>query len=107
MGRGPRHVHTHLIDNMLFVRMQGVLSAAEQRLMELQQSDNGRGAEIVKQFRTHLMTTGRPLLEQMVRDATGSQTINVHHDISASTGEEVIVFTLASPPACRDRKRKG
>jgi uncharacterized protein YbcI len=107
MGRGPRHVHTHLVDNMLFVRLQGVLTAAEQRLMELRENDNGRGAEIVKQFRNHLVTTGRPLLERMVRDVTGTPTINLHHDISATTGEEVIVFTLASPPACRDRRRKS
>jgi uncharacterized protein YbcI len=107
MGRGPRHVHTHLVDNMLFVRLQGVLTAAEQRLIELRNDDNGRGAEIVKQFRSHLVTTGRPLLERMVHDVTGTPTINLHHDISAATGEEVIVFTLASPPECRDRRRKG
>ena len=107
MGRGPRHVHTHLVDNMLFVRLQGVLTAAEQRLMELRDDDNGRGAEIVKQFRSHLVTTGRQMLERLVQDVTGTPTINLHHDISAATGEEVIVFTLASPPACRDRRKKG
>jgi uncharacterized protein YbcI len=106
MGRGPQHVHTHLIDNMLFVKLQGVLTAAEQRLMELRDDDNGRGAEIVKQFRSHLVTTGRRTLERLVQDVTGTPTVNLHHDISAETGEEVIVFTLASPPACRDRRRK-
>ncbi len=107
MGRGPRHVHTHLVDNMLFVRLQGVLTSAEQRLMELRDDDNGRGAEIVRQFRSHLVTTGRPVLERLVRDVTGTPTVNLHHDISAETGEEVIVFTLASPPPCRDRRKKG
>ena len=47
------------------------------------------------------------LIERLVRDVTGTPTVNLHHDISAETGEEVIVFTLASPPPCRDRKKKG
>lgn len=42
MGRGPRDIHTHLIDNKLFVHLQGVLTAAEQRLIESHASGNGR-----------------------------------------------------------------
>jgi hypothetical protein len=30
--------------------------------------------------------------------------VSVHHDISTITGEEVIVFSLAAPPACRPKK---
>ena len=29
MGRGPRHVHAHLVDNRVFVHLEGVLTAAE------------------------------------------------------------------------------
>jgi hypothetical protein len=29
----------------------------------------------------------------------------VHHDISTVTGEEVLVFSLAAPPACRPKKK--
>jgi uncharacterized protein YbcI len=106
MGRGPRDVHAHLVENKLFVHLHGVLSAAEQRLIEGQGSGNGRGAELLKQLRSHLVLAGRPTLESLVRDATGSEPISVHHDISAATGEEVIVVTLASPPACRERRRR-
>ena len=106
MGRGPRDIHTHLIENRLFVHLQGVLTAAEQRLIESQENGNGRGAELLKQFRSHLVLTGRPLLEAMVRDVTGTQPVSVHHDISTATGEEVIVFTLSAAPDCRGRKRK-
>jgi uncharacterized protein YbcI len=106
MGRGPRDVHTHLFDNRLFVHMQGVLTAAEQRLMESPGNGDGRSAEILKAFRSQLMASGRAMLEKIVRDATGTEPVNVHHDISAATGEEVIVFTLASPPACRQHRRR-
>lgn len=104
MGRGPNRVHAHLVENRLFVHLQGVLTAAEQRLMD--GSADGRGAELLRQLRSHLVLAGRPMLESLVRDAAGTPPISVHHDISPTTGEEVIVLTLAAPPQCRDRKGK-
>jgi len=106
MGRGPRHVHAHLVDNRLFVHLEGVLTAAEQRLIEGAGSGNGRGADLLKQLRSHLVLAGRQVLEKLVREAAGSAPVTLHHDISPITGEEVIVFTLAAPPPCRDRKRR-
>ena len=112
MGRGPRDIHTHLIENKLFVHLQGVLTAAEQRLIESHGdgngngNGNGRGAELLKQLRSHLVLTGRPMLEALVHDVTGTPPVSVHHDISTATGEEVIVFTLAAAPSVRDKKRK-
>jgi uncharacterized protein YbcI len=103
MGRGPRLVHTHLIENKLFVHLEGVLTAAEQRLMDAHREGNGRGAELLKQLRSHLVAAGKTLLETLVRDATGKQPVSVHHDISPTTGEEVLVFTLSAAPQCRDR----
>lgn len=110
MGRGPRSVHAHLVENKLFVHLEGVLSAAEQRLIDGQAhgngNGNGRGAELLKQLRSHLVLAGRPRLESLVHDATGAHAVSVHHDISAATGEEVIVVTLAAAPACRERKKR-
>ncbi len=112
MGRGPRHVHTHLIENKLFVHLEGVLTTAEQRLMDAHSNGNSRGAELLKQLRSHLVVAGKALLDTLVRDATGTQPVSVHHDISPTTGEEVLVFTLSAAPQCRgrngfhDRRRK-
>lgn len=105
MGRGPRHVHAHLVDNRLFVHLEGVLTAAEQRLIG-GTDGHGRGADLLKQLRSQLVLAGRSMLESLVRDAAGSAPVTLHHDISPTTGEEVIVFTLAAAPACRDRKRR-
>ena len=55
MGRGPRHVHTHLVENRLFVHLQGVLTAAEQRLIEGRGNGDGRGIELLKQLRSQLV----------------------------------------------------
>jgi uncharacterized protein YbcI len=106
MGRGPRNVHAHLVENRVFVHLEGVLTAAEQRLLNGANGDQGRGAELLKQLRNQLVLAGRPMLESLVRDAAGTPAVCVHHDISPVSGEEVIVITLASAPVCRDRRRK-
>jgi uncharacterized protein YbcI len=106
MGRGPRTIHAHLVENRLFIHLEGVLTAAEQRLMDGTGSGNGKGAELLKQLRSHLVLAGRQLLEQLVREAAGATPVTLHHDISPVTGEEVLVITLAAPPPCRDRRRR-
>jgi uncharacterized protein YbcI len=103
MGRGPKDIHTHLIGDLLVVRLQGVLTAAEQQLVKTLPAEKGRG--LLKQVRTQLMETARPALETMVENITGVEVVSLHHDISTLTGEEVVLFTLAKPPAFREAKR--
>jgi len=104
MGRGPKDVHTHLIGDMLLIRLQGVLTAAEQQLVRTLSPERGR--DLLKEVRTQLIETARPQLEAIIKDITGSKPISLHHDISTLTGEEVIVFVLAESPIVRELKRK-
>ena len=48
---------------------------------------------------------GRSRLESIVEKAVGVKLVSVHHDISTVTGEEILVFSLAEPPACRPKKK--
>ena len=41
MGRGPKDIRTHLIDDLVLVRLQGVLTAAEQHLVKSLPADKG------------------------------------------------------------------
>jgi len=104
MGRGPKDVRTHLIDDLLVVRLQGVLTAAEQQLVGSLPAAKGR--ELLKQVRTQLVETARPVLEKMVQEVTGVKVISLHHDISTLTGEEVVLFTLGTSPVFREKKSK-
>ena len=104
MGRGPKDIHTYLLDDLLLVRLAGVLTAAEQHLVKTLPAEKGR--DLLKQVRTHLLETARPLLEAMVRDVTGMNVLSMHHDISTVTGEEVVLFTLTETPRVRDVKKK-
>src|SRR5436190_24386174 len=104
MGRGPKDIHTHLIGNLLVIRLQGVLTAAEQHLVKTLTPEKGR--DLLKQVRTHLIETARPLLEAMIQEATGATVASLHHDISTVTGEEVVLFTLAEAPQFREVRKK-
>jgi len=104
MGRGPKDIHSHLIDALLVVHLQGVLTAAEQHLVKSLPGEKGR--DLLKQVRTQLIETARPVLEAMVQEATGIKILSLHHDISTVTGEEVMVFTLAESPLFREIKKK-
>src|SRR5437868_15276116 len=104
MGRGPKDIHAHLIGDILVVRLQGVLTVAEQQLVKSLPSDKGR--DLLKQVRTQLMEAARPILEVLIEEITGAQVLSLHHDISTVSGEEVVIFTLAEAPAFREIKRK-
>jgi len=104
MGRGPKDIHTHLIGDLLVVRLQGVLTAAEQHLVESLPAEKGR--DLLKQVRTHLIETARPVMEALIKEVTGAKVLSMHHDISTVTGEEVVLFTLDESPLYRETKKK-
>jgi uncharacterized protein YbcI len=103
MGRGPKDIRTYLIGDLLIVRLTGVLTAAEQHLVKAVAPEKGR--DLLKQVRTHLIETARPVMEAMVQDVTSFTVLSMHHDISTVTGEEIIVFTLVDAPLFRHLKK--
>jgi uncharacterized protein YbcI len=103
-GRGPKAVNAYLIDDLLVVRLQDVLTAAEKHLVKTLQSDKGR--ELLKQVRIQLIEAARPVIEAMVHQTTGVKVLSLHHDISTITGEELVILTLAQPPIVRDTKKR-
>jgi uncharacterized protein YbcI len=104
MGRGPKKIHAHLVGDLLVVRLQGVLTEAEQQLVKTLPAEKGR--DLLKQVRTQLIETARPLMEAMVQGVTGVEVRSLHHDISTVTAEEVVIFTLAESPHFRAAKKK-
>ncbi len=89
MGRGPHKTRTYLLDDMVVVRLEGVLTPAEQQLAK----DAG-GVKLLKEVRTNLIEGAREMLRAIVEDITGRKTISLHSDISAKRGERIIIFTL-------------
>jgi uncharacterized protein YbcI len=95
MGRGPLETKTYIVDDLIIVRLKGVLTKAEHALVKSDRSVKAR--ELIKQVRIELLENGRPILESMVRDITGRKVRSLHTDISTETGERLIVFSLDKP----------
>lgn len=64
LRRGPKHIHTDLIGDLLIVRQCSVLTISEQLLVKTAPSEKGRA--LIKQVRTQLIETARPLFERLV-----------------------------------------
>jgi len=96
MGRGPTETKTYIIDDMVLVRLRGIMTPAEQQLVQAENTSRGR--ELIKQVRHELLERGRPLLEAVIQDILRRKTVSLHTDLSTITGERVIIFTLDAPP---------
>ena len=72
----------------------------------LAKNPSDRGRDLLKEVRTHLIETAKPLLQVLIQEITGVKVVSLHHDISTVTGEAVIIFTLAESPLFRENKKK-
>jgi uncharacterized protein YbcI len=95
MGRGPEETKTYLLDDMVLVRLHGVLTPAEKQLAK---TEDVRGRALIKQARMELLENARELLAALVKDVTGKRVKSMHTDISTRTGERVIMFVLEGRP---------
>ena len=89
MGRGPIEGKTYIIKDMVFIRLKGVLTPAEEQL-----ANTVEGANLIKKTRVQLLEGARVLLNNIISEITACQVISLHSDISTKTGERVIIFTL-------------
>ena len=89
LGRGPKETHTYIIQDMILMRLKGVLIPAEKNLAK-----TADGARLIKQVRLSLIENSRSLLEKIITDKTGATLKSLHTDISSHTGERVFVFVL-------------
>jgi uncharacterized protein YbcI len=89
MGRGPVETKSYIIDDMIVVRLKGILTKAEEQLTK-----NDEGHSLIKQVRSMLLENARPLLEAIIFDITGSKVRSLHTDLSTGANERVILFIL-------------
>ena len=96
MGQEPKHIYVCLLADLLVVRLRSVLAEAKEQLAKLLPADKGQSE--LKDVRSQMIKTIRPVIEQMIEKTTGVQVATTQHEINATTGEEVFVFTLERSP---------
>jgi uncharacterized protein YbcI len=103
MGRGSKEIRAHLIGDCVLIRLHGALTAAEKHLVETLPAEKGR--DLLKEVRSHLIETARPVVEKVIEEITGIKVMSMHHDVSTRTGEKILVFTLTKPPVVRETRK--
>jgi uncharacterized protein YbcI len=88
MGRGPTETKTHIIDDMVLVRLKGIMTQAEYQLAGSDESTRNR--DLIKEVRPELLEKGRPLLEAVVNDLTGRKTVSLHTDSIAPYSTDLL-----------------
>ena len=89
LGRGPEEGKSFVVENLVVVKLQGILSPAERQL-----SHESDGVELIKKMRRRVIERCSGDLSGLVEEETGVEVVSMHADISARTGERVFVFTL-------------
>ncbi len=90
LGRGPKEARTFIVEDMVLIRLKGILSPAERQL-----SREPGGVELIKQMRTRLIESSNEELTALIEAETGVAVATMHTDIRARTGERIFVFGLA------------
>ena len=91
MGRGPKEARSHIVEDLILVRLKGVLTPAEQQL-----STSAEGVELIKDMRSRLRENAKARFSRVIGDATGVAVRDILTDISTASNERVFVFILES-----------
>lgn len=89
LGRGPKEAKSFIVENLVIVKLQGILSPAERQLSH----ENG-GVDLIKKMRTRLIESSSEDLCELVTEETGIDVVSMHTDISSRTGERIFVFSM-------------
>jgi uncharacterized protein YbcI len=89
MGRGPKEARSHIIDDLVLVRLKGVLTPAEQQLAK-----RADGVELIKKMRSTLIESARAKLSAVISEASGAKVLDILTDINTTSGERVFIFVL-------------
>jgi uncharacterized protein YbcI len=89
LGRGTVDARTFIIEDMILIRMRGILTPAEQKLAEMPD-----GQKLVKETHRQRFETSRSFIENIVNDVIGCQVVSLYTDTSTRTGERIVVLTV-------------
>ena len=90
IGRGPKESKSFIIEDMVIIRLKGILTPAEEKLAV----EEG-GAQIIKQMRMRLIESSQKMLEEIIESITQTEVISLLTDINPKSGERIFVFSLS------------
>jgi uncharacterized protein YbcI len=88
LGRGPLYARTFFVQDMILIRLRGILTAGDRKLAETRE-----GQALLKETRRQLFEACITTFEEMVTSLIGCKLVSLHTDLSTKTGERIIVLT--------------
>lgn len=88
LGRGPLDARTFFVNDMILIRLRGMLTAGDRKLAETRE-----GQALLKETRRQLFESSIPTFEEIVAQTIGCRLVSLHTDISTQSGERVVVLT--------------
>lgn len=89
MGRGPKEARTHIIEDLILVRLKGMLTPAEQQLAKTLE-----GVELIRKVRSTIIDNAKAEFSRVITNTTGVAVRDILTDISTASGERVFIFIL-------------
>jgi uncharacterized protein YbcI len=89
MGRGPKEARSHIVEDLIVVRLKGMLTPAEQQLAKTPE-----GVELIKKMRSTIIDNAKAEFSRVITNATGVAVRDILTDISTASGERIFVFIL-------------
>jgi uncharacterized protein YbcI len=89
MGRGPKEARSHIFEDLIVVRLKGMLTPAEQQLTK-----TAEGVELVKKMRSKIIDNAKAEFARVISNNTGVGVRDILTDISTTSGERIFVFIL-------------
>ena len=89
LGKGPKSIRSYIIGDMIMIRMISFLNQSDKKL-----ASSKEGIALFKSVQSHLFEEGRELLEKMLHESFAVNIVSAHMDLSAKTGEKVIILAL-------------
>lgn len=89
MGRGPEQIKTHILKDLIIIRLQGFLTVSEKMLAKTQE-----GTHLVKEVREALFECSRESLIQAIKSVIDIEVVSIFSDISFKSSEKIIAITV-------------
>jgi len=103
VGRAPQQVKSYIIEDMVVIRLKGILTPIEQEL-----SKHPEGSDLIKRCRVCLVEKAQNIFKEIIRNLLNVEVIAFYADISTEINEGTIIFTLREnvEPKFKEKKRR-
>ena len=101
VGRAPQQVKSYIIEDIVVIRLKGILTPIEQELTK-----HPEGIDLIKRSRVCLIEKAQNTFKELIRNLLNVEVIAFYADISTKIDEASMIFTLCEKVESRFKEKK-